>query len=388
VRASRAADLWWRVASIYCVDVEKYADSTGDGIGDFRGLTERIEHLDRLGVTCIWLMPFFPTANRDDGYDVTDYYAVDPRLGTLGDFVEFMRTARHHGMRVLADLVVNHTSDQHPWFQASASSPDHPMRDWYVWRDEPPEGGPHGVVFPGEQHGVWTRHEETDQYYLHRFYRHQPDLNVTNPEVRDEIARIMGFWMELGLSGFRVDAVPFLLETDGTLDPTSLADPHDFLRDLRAFMHRRNGQSILLGEVNLPYRQLVTYFGDEADELTMCFDFVGMQAMYLSLARRDASALAHALRDRPDAPQEEGQWANFVRNPRRRSREGHRSPRPVRVPLAPPPALTDDPALTFKVSVRSLISIDSGTCRPPPPEPPRSHATNGVLRSSLRSCRS
>jgi trehalose synthase len=313
VRASRAADLWWRVASIYCVDVEKFADSDGDGIGDFRGLTERVEHLDRLGVTCIWLMPFYPTANRDDGYDITDYYSVDPRLGTLGDFVEFMRTARHHGMRVIADLVVNHTSDQHPWFQASKSSTDDRYRDWYVWRDRPPEDGPQGEVFPGQQNGVWTKHRGTGQYYLHRFYPHQPDLNVTNPEVRDEIARIMGFWMELGLSGFRVDAVPFLLETDGALDPGALADPHDFLRDLRAFMHRRNGQSILLGEVNLPYRQLAAYFGDEADELTMCFDFIGMQAMYLSLARRDASPLAHALRDRP-APPQEGQWATFVRN--------------------------------------------------------------------------
>lgn len=302
------------MASLYCVDVEKYADADGDGIGDFRGLTERIEHLDRLGITCIWLMPFYPTANRDDGYDVTDYYSVDPRLGTLGDFVEFMRTARHHGIRVIADLVVNHTSDQHPWFQASKSSRDDPKRDWYVWRDEPPEDGPQGVVFPGQQHGVWTKHRGTDQYYLHRFYRHQPDLDVTNHEVRDEIARIMGFWMELGLSGFRVDAVPFLLETDGALDPTGLADPHDFLRDLRAFMHRRNGESMLLGEVNLPYRQLVTYFGEEVDELTMCFDFVAMQSMYLSLARRDASPLVHALRDRPAAPEEEGQWANFVRN--------------------------------------------------------------------------
>jgi trehalose synthase len=313
VRASRAADLWWRVASIYCVDVEKYADSDGDGVGDFRGLTERVQHLDRLGVTCIWLMPFYPTAHRDDGYDVTDYYSVDPRLGTLGDFVEFMRTARHHGMRVIADLVVNHTSDQHPWFQASKSSLDDPYRDWYVWRDQPPDNGPQGVVFPGQQKGVWTKHRGTGQYYLHRFYPHQPDLNVTNPEVRDEIARIMGFWMELGLSGFRVDAVPFLIETDGTADPTTLGDPHDFLRDLRAFMHRRNGESVLLGEVNLPYPETAGFFGGNADELTMCFDFIGMQAMYLSLVRGDASPLAHALRDRPVAPQE-GQWAVFVRN--------------------------------------------------------------------------
>jgi hypothetical protein len=158
-------------------------------------------------------------------------------------------------MRVIADLVVNHTSDQHPWFQASKSSSRLPYRDWYVWRDRPPEDGPKGEVFPGEQNGVWTKHRGTGQYYLHRFYPHQPDLNVTNPAVRDEIARILGFWMELGLSGFRVDAVPFLLETEGTADPTALSDPHDFLRDLRAFMHRRNGESVLLGEVNLPYQE-------------------------------------------------------------------------------------------------------------------------------------
>ncbi|HSJ92241.1 MAG TPA: alpha-amylase family protein, partial [Ilumatobacter sp.] len=311
--ASRAADLWWQTASIYCVDVEKFSDSDGDGIGDFRGLAERVEHLDRLGVTCIWLMPFYPTADRDDGYDITDYYSVDPRLGTLGDFVEFMRTARNRGIRVIADLVVNHTSDQHPWFRASRSSPDDPHRNWYVWRDEIPDDGPQGVVFPGSQRGVWTKDRTAGQYYLHRFYSHQPDLDITNPEVRDEIARILGFWMELGLSGFRVDAVPFLLETDGVADPTTIDDPHDFLRDLRAFMGRRNGESVLLGEVNLPYQELPAYFGDDADELTMCFDFPGMQAMYLALAREDASPLAHALRDRPEPPAD-GQWANFVRN--------------------------------------------------------------------------
>src|SRR5690606_35263123 len=222
------------------------------------------------------------------------------RLGTLGDFVEFMRTARNRGIRVIADLVVNHTSDQHPWFRASRSSPDDPHRNWYVWRDEIPDDGPQGVVFPGSQRGVWTKDRTAGQYYLHRFYSHQPDLDITNPEVRDEIARILGFWMELGLSGFRVDAVPFLLETDGVSDPTTIDDPHDFLRDLRAFMGRRNGESVLLGEVNLPYQELPAYFGDDADELTMCFDFPGMQAMYLALAREDASPLAHALRDRPE----------------------------------------------------------------------------------------
>lgn len=218
MRLTRTSDVWWKNAVVYCLDVETYQDGNGDGIGDFAGLTQRIDHLVRLGVTCVWLMPFYPTRERDDGYDITDFYGVDPRLGTLGDFTEFVRTARDRGIRVIADLVVNHTSDHHPWFLDARSSRDSAHRDWYVWCDTPPEDGPQGVVFPDEEKSVWEYDEATEQYYLHRFYKQQPDLNVANPAVRDEIARIMGFWTELGLSGFRVDAVPFLLETDGQPD--------------------------------------------------------------------------------------------------------------------------------------------------------------------------
>ncbi|MGI5162813.1 alpha-amylase family protein [Spirillospora sp. CA-253888] len=313
MRLSRTADLWWKNAVVYCLDVETYQDARGEGCGDFRGLTQRVDHLDRLGVTCIWLMPFYPSPDRDDGYDITDFYGVDPRLGTLGDFVEFLRTARDRGMRVIADLVVNHTSDQHPWFQSARESRESPYRDWYVWADEPPEDGPKGLVFPDKEKSIWTFEEKTGQYYQHRFYKHQPDLNIANPAVRDEIARIMGFWMELGLSGFRVDAVPFMLETDGQADADGLPDPHDYLADLRAFMDRRDGQAVLLGEVNLPYADTMEFFGDEAPELTMCFDFIGMQRMYLALARGDARPLADALRERP-APPKDGHWATFVRN--------------------------------------------------------------------------
>jgi maltose alpha-D-glucosyltransferase/alpha-amylase len=313
VKLTRTSDVWWKNAVVYCLDVETYADGDGDGCGDFRGLTQRIDHLHRLGVTCLWLMPFYPTDERDDGYDITDYYAVDPRLGTLGDFVELVRTARDRGMRVIADLVVNHTSVHHPWFVESRSSRDSPKRDWYVWQDAPPSDGPEGVVFPDVESSLWQHDEATDQYYLHRFYKEQPDLNVANPAVRDEIARIMGFWTELGLSGFRVDAVPFLLETAGQDDATSLPDPHDYLADLSAFLRRRNGEAVLLGEVNLPYPDTVRFYGDGAPELTMCFDFVGMQQMYLSLARGDAEPLAETLRTRP-LPPGDGQWATFVRN--------------------------------------------------------------------------
>ena len=311
--APATADLWWKNAVIYCLDVQTFADSNGDGMGDFGGLTAHVDDLAGLGVTCLWLMPFYPTAEKDDGYDVADHYAIDPRLGTFGDFTEFMAVARDRGMRVIADLVVNHTSDQHQWFQEARRSRESKFRDFYVWRDEIPEDGPHGVVFEGEQTGVWTFDHLAGQYYLHRFYRHQPDLNVANEHVRDEIAKVMGFWLAQGVSGFRVDAVPFLLEVDG-IDEEMEIRPHHYLRNLRAFLQRRRGDGIMLGEVNLPFDQQREFFGDEdGDELHMLFDFIGMQAIYLAMARADAGPIAAALRERPDVP-EDGAYASFLRN--------------------------------------------------------------------------
>jgi trehalose synthase len=310
---ARTSDLWWKNAIVYCLDVETFQDSDGDGIGDFSGLTERLDYLSGLGVSCVWLMPFFPSPNRDDGYDVVDFYTVDPRLGTLGDFVEFMRTARDRGIRVIADLVVNHTSDQHPWFQAARADPASPFRDYYVWRDEAPENGPKGLVFPGQEESNWHYDDKAGQHYLHRFYGHQPDLNIANPAVRTEIAKIAGFWLELGLSGFRVDAVPFLLELDGIAGGGGL-DPHGFLRDLRAFLGRRCGDALLMGEVNLEPEDVRAFFGDEdGDELHMCLNFNLNQAMALALVREDAAPLIHGLRALPSLPAD-GQWANFVRN--------------------------------------------------------------------------
>jgi trehalose synthase len=318
MRLTQTSDLWWKTAVVYCLDVETYADGNGDGCGDFRGLIDHIDHLHRLVVTCLWLMPFYPSPDRDDGYDISDFYGVDPRLGTLGDVVELVRTARDRGMRVIADLVVNHTSDQHPWFVEARSSRESPKRDWYVWADEKPANAADGVVFPDQETSTWEYDRRTRQYYQHQFYRFQPDLNIANPDVRSEIAKIMGFWMELGLSGFRVDAVPFLLQTATPADAAALPDPHDYLADLAAFLRRRNGEAVLLGEVNLPYPDLMAFFGardggGSTDELTMCFDFIGMQQMYLALARGDAEPLADALRQRPDPP-EDGHWATFVRN--------------------------------------------------------------------------
>lgn len=310
---SRTSDVWWKNAVFYCLDVETYADGNGDGTGDFAGLARRLDHLAGLGVTCLWLMPFYPTPNRDDGYDITDYYSVDPRLGSLGDFVEFVRTARDRGIRVIADLVVNHTSREHPWFKAARSDRRSPYRDWYVWRDEVPEDGPDGLVFPDKEDSNWEWDEEAGQFFLHRFYRHQPDLNIANPSVRQEIRRIAGFWLELGLSGFRVDAVPFLLETQGISRDMEIA-PHDWLEEFRSFLGRRRGDALLLGEVNLDYEGVRRFFGEQGrDELQMCLNFNLNQALALALVRQDAGTLVHNLRAMPTLPREDG-WANFVRN--------------------------------------------------------------------------
>jgi trehalose synthase len=316
MRISETSDLWWKTAVVYCLDVQTFMDWDDDGMGDLAGLAERIDYLAELGVTCLWLMPFYPTADRDDGYDITDYYGVDPRLGSAGDFVEVVRTARDRGMRVIIDLVLNHTSDRHPWFRSARASKDSPYRDFYVWRaDEPPDTSDQ-VVFPDKENSIWEYDEKTQEWYLHRFYRTQPDLNITNPEVRDEIVKAMGFWLELGISGFRVDAVPFMLETTGVdkAELTRFPDPHAYLRMLRSFLGRRTGDGILLGEVNLPHKDQQRFFGGaDGDELNMQFDFIGMQNLYLSLARQDARPLARALTKRP-AVSHESQWATFVRN--------------------------------------------------------------------------
>jgi trehalose synthase len=307
-------DLWWKNAVIYCVDVETYYDSDGDGVGDLVGMTQRIDYLAELGVTCLWLMPFYPTPDRDDGYDVTDLFGVDSRLGTHGDLVELLRTANDRGIRVIADLVVNHTSAQHPWFKAARRSKDNPYRDYYVWRADKPPDTSDKVVFPDKEDSIWKLDERTGEWYLHHFYSHQPDLNFANPDVRDHIAKSIGFWLELGLAGFRVDAVPFLIADVDTAGDDVPGDPHGYLKELRSFLGRRRGDAILLGEVNLPRKEQRAYFGEsDGDELTMMFDFIGMENLYLALARQDARPLAKALRSRPRI-HPDCQWATFVRN--------------------------------------------------------------------------
>jgi maltose alpha-D-glucosyltransferase/alpha-amylase len=309
-------DLWYKNAVIYCLDVKSFMDSDGDGVGDFRGLADRLDHIEALGVTCIWLTPFYPTPGRDNGYDVADYYGVDPRLGDLGDFVEFSRAARARGMKLLVDLVVNHTSTDHPWFQ-DARDPAHPRHEWYVWSEEKPRDITEGVLFPGVQEAVWTYDRKARKWYMHRFYKHQADLNVANPQVREEILRVMGFWLELGVEGFRVDAAPFLVEYKG-LDQEPDRDPMRLLGEMRDFLAWRRAGAILLAEANVPHDAAPQYFGGRvigADErMHMLFDFPLNQAMWLGLARGSVAPIRAALADRVLDCDPYAQWGVFLRN--------------------------------------------------------------------------
>jgi trehalose synthase len=314
MRSADSGDLWWKNAVFYCADIETFYDWNGDGTGDIRGMTDRLEYLNDLGVTCLWLMPFYPTARKDDGYDITDFYGVDPRLGTLGDFVELVRTAKAKGMRVIVDFVMNHTSDAHPWFKSARRSKDDRYRDYYVWSATEPKSSPKDVVFPDQEDSIWELDPKTGEWYLHHFYKHQPDLNIENPEVQEEISRTLGFWLELGVSGFRVDAVPFLFAKDAVPGQADGFDPFQYLGDIRNFITRRLGDAVLLGEVNLPYKDQKKFFGGpDGDGLNMQFDFIGMQQIYLSMARADARPIAKALKQRPTLDPT-SQWANFVRN--------------------------------------------------------------------------
>lgn len=285
-------------------------DSDGDGIGDFRGLTQRLDYLAGLGITCLWLLPFYPTPNRDNGYDVMNYYDVDPRLGTLGDFVEFMHQARNRGIRVIVDLVINHTSIQHPWFQDARKNKHSKYRSYYVW-SENPQPEPDLIAFPTQEDSIWEYDEQAGAYYLHHFYKEQPDLNIGNPEVQEEILRIMGFWLELGVSGFRIDAAPFVIEDVG-LSNISDDDLQHFLQHMREFVTSRQSDAILLAEANVPPDKISVYFG-KGERMQMLFGFLLNQYLFLALARQDASTLKDGLKTLPPIPHN-GQWLNFVRH--------------------------------------------------------------------------
>src|SRR5579871_3285146 len=302
---------WFKEAVIYCLEVDTFQDSNGDGAGDLRGLIARLDYLARLGVTCLWLGPVHPSPNRDDGYDVTDYYGVDPRLGSLGDFVELVHQASNRGLRIIIDLVVNHTSDQHPWFQSARADPASPYRDWYVWSQTEPPAITSGVVFPGVQDTTWSYDKKARAWYYHRFYDFQPDLNWANPDVRAEVAKIVAFWLQLGVSGFRMDAAPFVIEDVHPDQPTPRRE-YRWLNDLRSHLSWRRGDSMVLAEANVPRDELLEYFG-AGDRLPLLFNFSLNEHLFLALARGSAAPVREALAAMPTLP-ESCTWATFLRN--------------------------------------------------------------------------
>ncbi|WP_454062557.1 alpha-amylase family protein [Candidatus Nitrospira salsa] len=305
-------DLWYKNSVIYSLDLETFMDANGDGVGDFEGLTRRLDYLHALGIETIWLSPFQPSPNRDNGYDIADYYGVDPRHGSSGDFVEFMHQAKRRGIKVIIDLVVNHTSNQHQWFQNACRDKDSPHYSWYVWSKKRPSDWNQGMVFPGVQKGTWTYNKEAREFYFHRFFNFQPDLNMDNPEVRTEIRRIMGYWLELGVAGFRVDAVPFIIETPAPGKKKPVMQYH-YLGEMRKFLQWRRGDAILLGEANVLPKQNRRYFGKNEDGIHMMFNFFVNQYLFYALATSDIAPLVKALNATKDLPPT-AQWGHFLRN--------------------------------------------------------------------------
>ncbi|KGO97824.1 alpha-amylase family protein [Novilysobacter defluvii] len=279
---------------IYQIDPALYLDSNGDGWGDLPGITRRLDYIRSLGVSTVWLLPFYRTPYRDHGYDVSDHLSVDPRFGDIADFVALMERAEQLGLRVLVELVVQHTSDQHPWFQEARRDRNSRYRDWFIWADEPVDMGVE-PMFPPEQDSVWTWDEEAGQYYRHTFYPHQPDLDLANPEVRREVYRIMAFWLRLGVAGFRVDAVPHMLERSRAANPEH--DGFWLLDDMHRFAWTRSPGAILMGEADVEAEQYPRYFGGggRADRLTHLLDFAINNRLFLSLARQEGAPLEEAL---------------------------------------------------------------------------------------------
>jgi len=305
-------DLWYKNAIVYCLSVGTYLDTNADGVGDFQGLLRRLDYLQGLGVTAIWLLPFQRSPGRDDGYDISDYYAVDSRYGSLGDFVDFTQGCRQRGLRVLIDLVVNHTSDQHPWFQEARKDPKSKHRDWYVWSKKKPRNANKGMVFPGVQKSTWNYDDVAKAWYFHRFYDFQPDLNTSNSEVQAEILKIMGFWLQLGVSGFRMDAVPFVISAKGP-NVRRPVENYDMLRMFREFLTWREGDAIILAEANVIPHVDMNYFGTSGERLQMMFNFEVNQHLFYALASADTRPLIKALQTTKPRPAT-AQWAQFLRN--------------------------------------------------------------------------
>ena len=304
--------LWYKDAIIYELPVKSFCDGNGDGIGDFQGLHERLDYLHRLGVTCIWLLPFFPSPLKDDGYDIADYVSVHPSYGTLEDFREFLKAAHERGMRVVIELVLNHTSDQHPWFQRARSAPPgSPERDYYVWSDTNQRYQRARIIFVDAEPSNWTWDAVAQAYYWHRFFHHQPDLNYDNPAVIREMLTVLDFWLDLGVDGFRLDAVPYLVERDGT-SCDNLSETHAVVKAIRTHIDERAPDRMLLAEANQLPGDVRAYFG-EGDECHMAYHFPVMPRIFMALHLEDRQPLVEAMESTPPIP-DSCQWALFLRN--------------------------------------------------------------------------
>jgi maltose alpha-D-glucosyltransferase / alpha-amylase len=303
--------LWFKTAVVYEIHTRAFFDSSDDGSGDFRGLAQKLDYLQWLGIDCIWLLPFYPSPLRDGGYDIAQFKDVHPDYGTLDDFRTFVEQAHERGMRVIADLVMNHTSSEHPWFQESRSSRDSPKRDWYVWSDDPGLYPDARIIFVDSEASNWTWDPVAGQYYWHRFFHHQPDLNYDNPEVQEAMLDVLRFWLELGLDGFRLDAVPYLYEREGT-NGENLPETHAYLKRARAEIDAKFPDRVLLAEANQWPEDVVHYFG-EGDECHMAFHFPVMPRMFMSLRREEALPMLEILDRTPPIP-ETAQWGLFLRN--------------------------------------------------------------------------
>jgi maltose alpha-D-glucosyltransferase/alpha-amylase len=304
--------LWYKDAIIYETHVKAFYDSNNDGIGDFPGLTLKLDYLQQLGVTCIWLLPFFPSPLRDDGYDIADYRAVHPSYGTLDDFRAFLDAAHDRGLRVLIELVINHTSDQHPWFQRSRHAPPGSVeRDYYVWSDTDKKYAGARIIFTDTEKSNWAWDPEAGAYYWHRFFSHQPDLNFDNPAVMREVLDAMRFWLDMGVDGLRLDAIPYLVERDGT-NCENLPETHHAIKRVRRALEEGYRSRLLLAEANQWPADVIQYFGDE-DECHMAFHFPLMPRIFMALRSEDRLPIVDIMRRTPEIPPS-CQWGLFLRN--------------------------------------------------------------------------
>ncbi len=306
-------ELWWKDAVFYEVPVKSFYDGSGNGIGDFRGMTQKLDYIKDLGVDCIWLLPMFPSPGQDDGYDISDFMTVHPDFGTIDDFKEFLDIAHSKGLRVIADLVMNHTSDQHPWFQEARLDPSSPKHDYYVWSDDPTRYSDARIIFTDTELSNWTYDRVAGKHFWHRFFSHQPDLNYDNPEVHREMLDVMRFWLNLGLDGFRCDAIPYLYEREGT-NCENLPETHAFLRKLRRTVDEEFPGTVLLAEANQWPSDVVAYFGsDDGPEFNMAFHFPLMPRMFMAMRREMRTPIVEIMESTP-AISDQNQWAIFLRN--------------------------------------------------------------------------